>query len=116
MKVIIMVKSLPLGIILSVVFAVISTFSIHLWAGSYEVGQTDKKFTVSNLTVKVGDTVSFKNNDSFFHNIFSLSDVALFDLGSFPQGDSRRVVFDTAGVVEVECAIHPSMQMKITIE
>ncbi len=98
------------------VLVTLSTSSVNLWASSYEVGQSDKKFTVSNLIVKVGDTVSFKNNDSFFHNIFSLSDAALFDLGSFPRGESRSVVFDTAGVVEVECAIHPSMQMKITVE
>lgn len=90
--------------------------STSVWSGDYEVGQTNKKFTISSLTVKVGDTVSFKNNDSFFHNIFSLSDAALFDLGSFPQGESRDVVMDTAGVVEVECAIHPSMQMRITVE
>lgn len=102
--------------ILKCALIILSLSSTNLWAGSYEVGQTNKKFTVSALTVKVGDTVSFKNNDSFFHNIFSLSDAALFDLGSFPQGDSRSVVFDTSGVVEVECAIHPSMQMKITVE
>jgi plastocyanin len=40
--------------------------------------------------------------------------VKLFDLGSFPQGQSRPVTFDKAGKVEVECAIHP--QMKLIVE
>jgi plastocyanin len=38
----------------------------------------------------------------------------LFDLGSYPQGQSKSVTFDKAGKVEVECAIHP--QMKMTVE
>jgi plastocyanin len=80
------------------------------------VGQKDKAFTVSEVSIKVGDTVRFVNEDSFFHNVFSLSDAALFDLGSFPQGDHRDIQFDTAGEVEVECAIHPSMRMVIHVE
>jgi plastocyanin len=80
----------------------------------FEIGQKGKKFSQKELTVKVGDTVSFKNDDPFFHNIFSLSDTKTFDLGSFPQGQSKKVTFDKAGTVEVECAIHP--EMKVTIE
>lgn len=86
------------------------------YAESYEVGQKDKAFTVKELKIKVGDTVKFTNNDPFFHNVFSLSDAKLFDLGSYPKGESREVVFDQPGQVEVECAIHPSMQMKIHVE
>lgn len=83
-------------------------------AAEYEIGQKGKKFSQKALTVKVGDTVSFKNDDPFFHNIFSLSDTKTFDLGSFPQGQSKKVIFEKAGTVEVECAIHP--EMKVTIE
>lgn len=83
-------------------------------AAEYEIGQKGKKFNQKELTVKVGDTVSFKNDDPFFHNIFSLSDTKTFDLGSFPQGQSKKVTFEKAGTVEVECAIHP--EMKVTIE
>ena len=66
---------------------------------------------MDKLTVKVGDTVKFVNNDAFFHNVFSLSDAALFDLGSFPKGESKSVTFEESGVVEVECAIHPDMKI-----
>ena len=80
------------------------------------VGQKDKKFSVDALEIKVGDTVQFKNEDAFFHNVFSLSDAKTFDLGSYPQGESKSVTFDQAGIVEVECAIHPNMQMIITVK
>ena len=80
------------------------------------VEQKDKAFSKSSITVKVGDTVAFKNSDPFFHNVFSLSDAKLFDLGSYPQGESRDVVFDAPGEVEVECAVHPEMMMLITVQ
>lgn len=91
-------------------------FSGYSFAEVFTVGQKDKAFTQQSLIVKVGDTVSFKNEDPFFHNVFSLSDAKLFDLGSFPQGEARTVTFDTAGEVEVECAVHPEMVMTITVQ
>ena len=60
------------------------------------VSQKNKAFSTSTLKVKVGDTVVFRNDDPFFHNIFSLSEVQSFDLGSFPQGQSRKATFTTA--------------------
>lgn len=84
-------------------------------AAEYEVGQKDKQFTEKQLTIKVGDTVKFTNEDPFFHNVFSLSDAKMFDLGSYAQGKSKSVVFDQAGKIEVECAIHPSMHMVIDV-
>ncbi len=84
-------------------------------ADEHEVGQLNKEFTQSTLKIKVGDSVKFKNEDTFFHNVFSLSDSKTFDLGSYPQGESKTVVFDASGEVEIECAIHPSMQMVIEV-
>jgi plastocyanin len=85
-------------------------------AEEYTVGQKNKAFTESHLKVKVGDTVHFRNDDPFFHNVFSLSDTQFFDLGSYPKGESKSVTFEAAGTVEVECAIHPDMQMTIEVE
>jgi plastocyanin len=83
-------------------------------AGEIEVLQKDKTFGVQQLKIKVGDSISFKNGDAYNHNVFSLSDAKSFDLGSYPQGQTKKVTFDKLGTVEVECAIHP--QMKLTVE
>jgi plastocyanin len=88
-------------------------------AEDFTVEQKEKNFVYKGtkadaLKIKVGDVVQFKNMDPYFHNVFSLSDAKMFDLGSYPQGQSKSVTFDQAGKVEVECAIHP--QMKITVE
>ena len=62
------------------------------------------------------DNVKFINDDPFAHNIFSLSDVKSFDLGSYGQGLSKSVVMDKAGTVEVECAVHPDMKLVIEVK
>lgn len=90
-------------------------------ADDYTVAQNNKTFVsdgkkVEHLSIKVGDSVSFRNEDPFFHNIFSLSDVKTFDLGSYPSGESKAVVFDRAGTVEIECAIHPQMHMTVEVK
>jgi|TARA_B110000977_G_scaffold142532_2_gene180839 plastocyanin len=85
------------------------------------IDQLNKEFvfggeTVAALTIKTGDTLVFRNRDEFFHNIYSLSDLTTFDLGSFPKGDARSVTFDEPGVAEIECAIHPDMYMTVEVE
>lgn len=85
-------------------------------AEEHTVAQKDKQFSIEKLSIKVGDTVKFLNSDPFFHNIFSLSDTQMFDLGSFPEGEHKSVTFEEAGEVEVECAIHPEMMMVIEVK
>lgn len=85
-------------------------------AKEFEVAQKDKKFSQATLNVKVGDSVVFKNEDPFAHNVFSLSDPKTFDLGSYPKGQSKTVVFDKPGTVEVECAIHPDMKIVVEVK
>jgi plastocyanin len=93
------------------IFAAATT--VH--AGEIEVLQKNKKFSTPALNARVGDTLVFRNDDPFFHNIFSLSDVQAFDLGSYPQGEARKVVLKKEGLVEVECAIHPEMKMTVQV-
>jgi plastocyanin len=80
------------------------------------VDQKDKQFSEKELRIKAGDTVKFVNSDPFFHNVYSLSDAKTFDLGSYPKGQLRGVTFEKPGVVEVECAIHPTMKLKVHVE
>ena len=94
----------------------LASLSLAVAAKHHLVGQLDKAFSTESLTIKVGDSVEFRNDDEFFHNVFSLSGPKTFDLGSYPQGESKSITFDQAGEVEVECAIHPSMYMTINVE
>lgn len=98
------------------IVALLVTLAAPTQAKDVEVTQKNKQFSIKSLKIKVGDSVSFKNEDPFVHNIFSLSDTKSFDLGSYPQGQSKTVTFDKPGTVEVECAIHPDMKLTITVE
>ncbi len=95
--------------------AICIALAFSVSAADYDVLQTNKTFSTSRLKVKVGDTVTFVNNDPFFHNIYSLSEIKTFDLGSYPKGQGRKVTFDQPGTVEVECAIHPYMKMTVEV-
>ena len=85
------------------------------------IGQKNKTFVlnsskIESITVSQGDTIHFMNNDPWFHNIFSLTDSKTFDLGSYPQGESRPVTFEEKGRYEIECAIHPDMFLEVSVQ
>ena len=42
------------------------------------------------LAITRGSTVDFPNDDPFFHNVFSLSSAATFDLGRYPRGQTPQ--------------------------
>jgi plastocyanin len=80
-----------------------------------EMRQEDESFLPAVLPVTVGSTVEFTNEDDYFHNVFSLSHGASFDLGRYPRGESRSRVFTHAGVVKVFCHIHSHMHGVIVV-
>jgi plastocyanin len=91
-------------------------FSSLAWSGQeLVVAQKNKSFSAKKLSVKVGDSVKFVNEDNFAHNVFSLSAAKSFDLGSFGNGGSKVVTFDKPGKVDVECAVHPDMHLEIEV-
>jgi plastocyanin len=77
--------------------------------------QRKETFVPYVLPVLVGATVSFPNNDPFYHNVFSLSKTARFDLGRYPMGRSKTVRFDRPGIVRVFCEIHSHMSAFILV-
>lgn len=79
-------------------------------AGQAQMVQQDTAFTPSALVVPVGGAVEFPNADPFFHNVFSYSSTQRFDLGRYPQGQSKSVTFDETGVVSVFCEVHDKMR------
>lgn len=67
------------------------------------------------LAIQKGSSVDFPNGDPIFHNVFSLSKPASFDLGRYPRGSSRSVRFDRPGLVKVFCHIHSDMSAVIVV-
>jgi hypothetical protein len=67
------------------------------------------------LAITVGTTVDLPNNDTTFHNAFSLAPVRTFDLGRYPPGRTRSVRFDRPGIVPVFCDIHSHMSAYVLV-
>lgn len=97
------------------VLALASLAAAPALAEEHVVSQKNKSFSTKQLTVKVGDSVKFVNDDPFAHNVFSLSDTKSFDLGSYGIGLSKSVLMDKPGIIDVECAVHPDMKMTIEV-
>jgi plastocyanin len=73
------------------------------------VGQRDKVFIPRVVAVTVGSKVDFRNDDPYYHNVFSLSEAEKFDTGLYASGLSYTQTFDKPGPVELLCNIHASM-------
>ena len=79
------------------------------------LSQKNKMFAPAILAVPVGSTIEFPNDDPIFHNVFSLSAPAPFDLGLYRAGASKSRRFTQAGSYRVFCNIHPQMMAHITV-
>ena len=101
-------------IILAVAIAAVT--NVALAAGSTTVNQADKKFSTTELTITKGDTIVFKNDDPFTHNVFSQSPGIAFELKVQKPGESSEILFAREGSGEVRCAIHPQMKLKLTVK
>ncbi len=67
------------------------------------------------MVVPVGSTVDFPNQDDIFHNVFSLSAPAPFDLGLYRAGATKKRTFAQPGTYRVFCNIHPQMTAFIVV-
>src|SRR5579864_2545203 len=57
--------------------------------GHFSLTQKNKTFVPHILAIPAGSTVSFPNDDLIFHNVFSLSHPAPFDLGLYRNGEAK---------------------------
>jgi len=79
------------------------------------IRQKDERYIPHVLPVQAGTSVSFPNEDDFYHNVFSVVAGDRFDLGRYAQGETAHQKFDKPGVVVVRCEIHPGMKAYILV-
>jgi len=79
------------------------------------IRQTNEEFVPHVVAVTAGSTVEFPNDDLIFHNVFSLSRVATFDLGRYPRNASKARTFTKPGVVKVFCHLHSHMSAIVRV-
>jgi plastocyanin len=67
------------------------------------------------LVVTAGDSVEFRNRDEVYHNVFSVSPANPFDLHPCAPGSRQIVTFPQAGVVVLNCELHPEERAYVVV-
>lgn len=78
---------------------------------STTVGLKNLKFRPDKLTVKVGDTVTWKWQENVLHNVVADG----FKSENLSKGEYKHT-FDTAGTYEYKCSIHPGMEGEVVVQ
>jgi plastocyanin len=86
--------------------------SVSIVAGSRTL--TTTAYNPNPITMSVGGTVTWMNNDSITHT--STSDGGSWDSGTMAPGASFSHTFQTAGTFQYHCAIHPNMVGTVTVQ
>ncbi len=71
-------------------------------------------FTPATLTVAVGTTVTWTNNDNIAHTV--TADDNSFDSGNLAAGATYTKSFTTAGTYPYHCSYHANMTAKIVVQ
>ncbi len=78
-----------------------------------EMDQKGMLFVPHVLPVVRGTTVRFLNSDPLPHNVFSPE--AKYNLGTWPQGETKDQKFDKPGVYTQLCRVHPEMESFVVV-
>lgn len=82
---------------------------------AFQMMTRNKTVSPHVLAVPAGSSVAFPNEDPISHNLFSLSQGNQFDLGLYRRGPGKTQKFDTPGLVNVYCNVHPNMSAVIHV-
>jgi len=105
--------ALAIFLVMSVILVMIPSAS----AEDYDVSITDDmKFNPEDLTINVGDAITWTNNDGMGHTATSTDGPASFDSGNIAAGATWSFTFTEAGTYNYKCDYHSSMAASITVE
>ena len=73
----------------------------------------DFAFSPASVDIKVGESVTWTNDDSATHNVEGDGGISSGDLAN---GQTYTKTFDTAGTYAYKCAIHPNMTGTVVVK
>lgn len=80
-----------------------------------KIDQINLQFVPHVLVVPTGSPISFPNNDSVLHQVYSFSPAKRFELKLYKGKPSDAEVFDKPGVVTIGCNIHDAMRAYVYV-
>jgi plastocyanin len=97
----------------ALLLALASTLTVAARAAQLEVKIDNFTFGPQKLTVKVGDTVTWINEDDIPHTVVSTGH---FRSKALDTDDKYTFTFTAPGTFEYFCGLHPHMQGSIVVE
>jgi plastocyanin len=76
------------------------------------VVQKGRRFSVPEISIRRGESLTFTNDDEFIHQIYVQG---LFDTDERRPGQNITETFDRTGTFEVHCHIHPKMKLLVHV-
>lgn len=73
----------------------------------------DFAYAPAELTIEVGDTVTWTNRDAVAHTATDVG--GAWDTGLLEEGESASITFTAAGTYDYLCTPHPSMTGRIVV-
>ena len=96
------------------------TVSIPAGASTPGCEETKECFIPDTVTIKVGDTITWSNDDSAAHTVTSgtveAGSTGAFDSSLFMSGTTYEFTFDKAGKYDYFCMVHPWMTGEVIVE
>lgn len=83
--------------------------------GGVAIGMKNIQFDPKAVTVKVGQKITWTNNEPIDHNVVADSG-ADFKSDNFGEGKTFSYTPEKAGTIKYECTIHPGMVGTITVQ
>lgn len=83
--------------------------------GGVAIGMKNIAFDPKQVTVKVGQKITWTNNEAIDHNVVAGSG-ADFKSDNFGEGGTFEYTPEKAGTIEYECTLHPGMVGTITVQ
>jgi plastocyanin len=82
--------------------------------GATTVSMKNIQFSPKSITAKVGQTVTWTNDDAVDHNVLATSG-ATFKSSIIGQGKTYSTKLTKAGTIQYVCTIHPGMSGMIVV-
>jgi plastocyanin len=92
-----------------------STAASSSSGGGVAIKMQNIQFDPKDVTVKVGQKVTWTNDDSVDHNVTAQSG-ADFKSKNFGNGATFSFTPDKAGTIKYVCTIHPGMTATLTVQ
>lgn len=73
-------------------------------------------FNPGTITIKVGTTITWANQDDTTHTVTSVGGQQELESGNLSKGQSFTHTFATVGEFNYQCSIHTSMQGKVIVQ